>query len=427
MREKIKPWLQIKVFAALAVLLIGAAAIVAYLNLLARDNYANQELLSILRQVEVQGQAIKRRAITYAEHAPRDYAPYDRDLVIFYPDFLRDLDAYDQQLTNLAKASMVLPEGLFHSDKEVIRSSIVVLQSQWQEFRTGLQDKLGDDAAEPRLEWGAEYVQQHQTQINDIAIMLTHSIDMAIQDQLASNSRLSKLATSAAAVLLLLGVIWFYLRVVRRIILTVHGCQRVAQGDFGYQLPSNSNDELGALARAFNLLSSRTLFVLNMLSKMHRHGNAESKVDALWQEANSYLPIQWLGLWQFHPQDRSMELLSMRSNRSIRGSMQQDLIKAATRDPHLLGLLTRGAPIKYDDLDDVVAGLPTARLFREFLKLGLLKSALLVPLKADDGWQGLLLFIASDNAAYTQDQLELMGNMAPFIANGFGQAVKSNH
>lgn len=424
--NKISHRLQIKVFAALAILLFGSTSIVLYLNLLAEDNFTNQELMSLVRQVEVQGQAIKRRAATYARHAPRDYAPYERDVIIFYPDFTADLLAFDQGISTLVTVANKLPQGNLYSDKSAIIDSIANLQTQWHTFQQGLQEKLGDNANEPRLEWGAEYVEENQALINDIADMLTMSIDMAIQTQLAINKRLSSLAISAAGSLLILGVIWFYLRVVRRISQTINGCQRVAQGDFGYQLPLHGADELTALARAFNILSARTLFVMTMLSKMHRHGSAESKVDALWQEASGYLPIQWLGLWQLNSNDKTLSLMSMRSNRSIRGRMQEALLSAANRDPHLHGLINRGKPVKYDDLNAAASQLATARLFKEIVKLGLLKSALIVPLQADDGWQGLLVFIASEASAYTREQLQLMGNLSPFMANGFAQSAKEN-
>jgi hypothetical protein len=425
MEHKQKHGLQIKVYIALALLLLGSSAIVYYLNLLAQDNHANQELMSYVRQVEVQGQAIKRRATHYSANAPRDYPPYNRDVIIFYPNFIQDIEEFDQQLMKLQQYANRLPQGFLYSSKTDILKSINKLQSNWREFKLGLQQQLGDNPNEPRLEWGADYVQENQALLNDIADMLTTSIDMAIQKQLQTNRDLSLMAMAGAGGLLLLGVIWFYFRVIRRITLTVNGCQRVAQGDFGYQLPLRGNDELTSLAKAFNTLSARTLFVLNMLSKMHRHGNVESKLDSLWQEAGGYLPIQWLGLWQYNIKEQSLEMMGMRSNRTIRGTVQDDLINAARRDTHLLGLLNRGKPIKYDDLIKASDKIPTSRLFREIIKLGLLNSALLVPLRSDDNWQGILIFIDGDKSAYTREQLELMGNLAPFMANGYAQDSKA--
>lgn len=418
---KQKNWLQIKVFVGLGLLLSGSAAVVAYLNILAQDNHANQELLSHVRQLQVRGEVIKRRAITYASHAPRDFAPYERDLVIFYPDFMLDLSAFDKQVNLIAKTQRELPKGILHSSNQSLRTSIQNLKSSWILFKQGFQEKIGINPNEPRLEWGADYVQENQELINSITGMLTVTIDKAIQNQLKRNSQLSNIAMSTAGLLLIFGVIWFYFRIVRRISLTVKGCQRVAQGDFGYQLSTKGNDELSTLAMAFNTLSARTRFVLNMLTKMHRQGSAENKIDALWKEAGGYLPIQWLGLWHINKEDNTLSLMSMRSKRPMNNSMQQSILQSSKNDQHLLSLSEQSAPIKYDNLSQSATSIPTAKFMREVLKMGLLNSLLVVPLKSDDDWEGIIVFIASDVAAYSDEQVELMSNLAPYMANGFAQ------
>jgi len=424
MSRKNKKWIQIKIIAGMAALLLGSTAVITYLNLLAEDNHANQKLLGEVKQLHIMGKAIKRRGTTYANHAPRDYGPYNRDVIIFYPDFMRDLTIFEQQTTHIAKIATRLPRGLLHATGQPLNRSINNLQEKWQTFKQGFQEKLGNNPAEPRLEWGADYVQANQDLINSITGMLIMSIENAIQKQLNSNKQLSLIAISVAGALLLLGIFWFYFSVVRRISLTIDGCQRVAQGDFGYQLLTHSKDELGSLANAFNTLSARTRFVLNMLSKMHRHDSSENKIDSLMKEASGYLPIQWLGLWQVNPNDNSLILMSMRSERPLRSNMQKLLSDAAGNDAHLLELVKKQGPVKYDNLSEIASKLPNARLIREIIKIGLLNSALIVPLRSDDGWQGLLVFIASDQAAYTNEQVKLMGNLSKFIANGFAQAKK---
>lgn len=413
--------LQIKVFVGLGLLLFGSASVVTYLNLLSQNNNANQELLSYVRQLDVRGQVIKGRATTYARHAPRDFAPYERDLIIFYPDFMQDLDSFDKQVAHIAKVQHDLPVSMLHPSNTTLKTSIQNLQSNWTIFKQGFQEKIGTNPSEPRLEWGADYVKENQELINSITGMLIITIDEAIQSQLNKNNKLSTIAISAAGVFLLLGVVWFYFRIVRRITITVNGCQRVAQGDFGYQLPIQGKDELSALAIAFNTLSARTRFVLTMLTKMHRQGSAESKVDSLWNEAGAYLPIQWLGLWQVDHKNHNLTLMSMRSDRPMNSSMQQSLLKVSSNDQHLLDISKQGLAVKYDDLSASATNIPSAKLMREFLKLGLLNSQLIIPLTSDDGWQGLLVFVASDVAAYSNEQVELMNNLAPYIANGFAQ------
>lgn len=412
-------WLQIKVIAGLCGLLVGAAIVVGYLGLLADENHASQGLLSRVRQLEVQGQAIQRRGMTYANNAPRDFAPYERDMIIFYPDFMQDLSLFDRQLTAVAKAATDLPGGYFHASNKALTNSVRQMQSTWQIFQKGLQDKLGSNPAEPRLEWGAEYVRDNQALINSLTGALIHTIDSAVLSRLDKNADLTVAAVAIAGSLLLIGVIWFYWSIVRRISLTVRGCQRVAQGNFGYQLPIRGNDELTMLAKAFNSLSARTRLVLTMLSKMHRTGSAESKIASLWTEASGYLPMQWLALWQINSIDSSLQLMNLRSDRPIRDPIQKALESSAKNDAQLFSLCLETQPIKVDNLVDYALNRPNARLMRELVKMGHLNSLLLVPLASEDGWKGLLMFVASAPAAYTDEQVELMGNLSPYMANGF--------
>lgn len=123
-------WLQIKVVAGLTALVLGASVLVGYLTVLAEENHASQELLSRVRQLEVHGQAIQRRGLTYANNAPRDYGPYDRDVVIFYPDFMQDLDAFDRQLESMAKAAAALPSGPFHAASHGWRGLLMIAAAQ---------------------------------------------------------------------------------------------------------------------------------------------------------------------------------------------------------------------------------------------------------------------------------------------------------
>ncbi|MDH5393604.1 MAG: HAMP domain-containing protein [Gammaproteobacteria bacterium] len=422
MKNNTNNWLQIKVFAGLGGLLVGAVSVIVVINMLAHENHANQTLLSHVSQLEVQGQAIKRRASTYARLAPREFPAYFRDLKIFYPDFMQDLEAFEQQIMHITTVATALPRDSFHARDKTLLTSIHNLNSNWQQFKQGFLKQLGDDLKEPRLEWGADYVQENQALINSITGMLIVTIENVIQKQLAANKQLTNNAFISAGTLLVIGIVWFYLSVIRRITLTVKGCQRVAQGDFGYSLPTRGNDELSALAVAFNTLSARTRFVVTMLSKMHQQHNIETKIDSLYKQASGYLPIEWLGLWQLKPEDNSLRLMSMRSERSASNSMQQTLIKVTASDQQLISICAASSAVKYDNLAEVASQLPKTGLMREIIKMGLLNSVLMVPLKADQGWQGLLVCVAAEHDAYSDEQLTLMENLSPFIANGFALA-----
>lgn len=417
--QRIIPWLQIKVFIGLAGLCLVALAIIFYVNQVANENYADLELLSKVKQLNVQAENIKRRANTYAQNAPRDYAPYFRDIVIFYPDFIQDLDAFEKGIKDLSLATNTLSININSTIYQQIETSINNLNDNWNTFRNGLSEKLGPDLKEPRLEWGAEYVQQNQSLINNITGELITSIESAINNKLNHNRQLTKNAYIGAVIISLLGIAWFYFSIVRRINITVKGCQRVAGGDFGYQLPVKSKDELGSLAIAFNHLSARTRFVVTVLSKLNAHETTSDKIAALVNESKGYLNIELFGFLSFNNKTRKFKLNGIYANRKISDRTKTKLAKATKADPLLQKASDAGTTLKYDNLSESSMQLSHSPMLQEIIKMGLLNSALVVPLKADNGQKGIMILVASDKNAFNEEQRSLMDNLSTYIANGF--------
>ena len=417
--QKTIPWLQLKVFIGLAGLSLGAIAIIYYVNQVANENYADLELLSEVKQLNVQAENIKRRANTYAQNAPRDYAPYFRDIIIFYPDFIKDLDAFEQRIKDISLATNTLSKNIDSVIYQQIESSINNLNNSWDTFRKGLSEKLGPDLKEPRLEWGADYVQENQSLVNNITGNLITGIETAVNNKLDHNNQLTTNVYIAAAVISLLGIAWFYLSIVRRINNTVKGCQRVAGGDFGYQLPVKSKDELGSLAIAFNHLSARTRFVVTALSKLNAHETTSDKISVLVNESKGYLNIELFGFLSFNDDTQKFRLKGIYSKRKISDRINTGLAKAAKADPLLLQASKKGAALKYDNLSKSSTLLKHSPLIQEIIKMGLLNSALIVPLEADNGHKGMMVLVASDSNAFNDEQRSLMDNLSSYIANGF--------
>ena len=88
--------------------------------------------------------------------------------------------------------------------------------------------------------------------------VLDTNLSLARTDQqLAESSR--RMAAYTAVALLLIGVVsWFFVWHVVGVPLKAlkRGTEHVAQGDLGYQIPAQSNDEIGDLACSFNQMTS---------------------------------------------------------------------------------------------------------------------------------------------------------------------------
>lgn len=416
-------WLQIKVFIGLGLFLVSAVAITGTLWLLVQESHTSHELLSHARQVEVLGQAVQRRGLTYVAHAPRDYDTYGRDVVIFYPDFLRDLDAFDQALGATERIAQTLPMHGLGAPEGKLMQALGQMRRDWTTFRQGFAAKVGDNPNEPRLEWGAEFIRDNQPLLNQLTGELIITVETLIQERLTRINELAQWVLILGSSFVIIGIIWFYTNIIRRVEQTVAGCQRVASGDFGYQLPLRGHDEMTQLAAAFNNLSARARLVLMMLDKMQRADAIAHKLASLWQESRSYLPMEWLGLWRLDATGQNLELQSVQTLKPLPDTRFKHLAQVAQNDASLLYLAQNSQPSKIDDLSSFVTSQPNARLLRELLKQEKLQSALLVPLHAEDGWRGLLVFVTTNPGAYNNEQTQLLANLSTLLANGFARTA----
>lgn len=426
MKKETKISMQVGVLIGLGLILAVSATVVAAMILALRASHANHAVLEEMGKLDEIGQAIERRALQYADHAPRDYCPYDRDVVIFYPEFLADLEAYDRLIAQAVRsvAGVGMGDAFVGGSFEAPREALNKLEAAWTKFRRELAEKLGDNPAEPRLEWGAEYIRDHKAELNAVVGELTRTVEAAIAGHQRAVDRLVVVAALAGGLLVLAIAAWFYLRVVRRVVVTVDGCRRVAQGEFGYQVPVSGRDELAVLADAVNRLSSRARLVLELLDNMQRSDTVDHKLAFFLTDAGAYLGSHWLGLWQKAP-DGELELLHSAAA-DLPEHRQRGVLNAADRDSTLPPLMEHGEVVLIGDISGYIATRPTARLLRELVKIGYARSALAVPLASDDGWDGLLILASKDGDNYDEEHAALLGNLSRVLANGLARAIRES-
>lgn len=374
-------------------------------------------LLGELRRLETVGESLLARGIHYVNNAARDYETYARDVALFKRELIGDVERFDTSLRALSERLAGDP-GL-----AVLRlaAGVSELEGAWTTYREGFAEKLGPDPDEPRLEWGSEFVVEHQPRINE----LVHELVAGFQAASERDNRAARLGGATAAllsVLIALGALaWFYYGVSQRIRRTVEGCQRVASGDFGYQMPVDSRDELGQLAEAFNSLSSRTRLVLSLLEHLQQRTSLAASFTALANDSASYLPAEWLGLLEVTETGNDGTVRFARSSANPAELVNQRV--------SLLGLFDRcdfaeAAVTNLPDLRRHAVEHAESRLVRELVRHGF-RSALLVPLNARHEWRGLLVFASKQVDAYDDDQIRLLGRLVPMLSTGLARNAGS--
>lgn len=405
--------LQWKVLAGLALLTVFTVGSQLWNNSLYRTSVARYAVLGEVRQLETVGEALLGRSQHYINNAARDYESYARDLALFKRELLGDVDTFDARLKALQQRSRTTQR---HFDPE-LAAGITALGNAWGAYHAGLSEQLGDNKEEPRLEWGARFVSENQSTINARVHALVENSQAATDNDSRKAAASGVGSVLASLAITAVALAWFFFGVTQRIRATVTGCQRVASGDFGYQMPVGSHDELGQLATAFNSLSSRTRLVLSLLDHLQRQADLATSFSELARESAPYIPTHWLALIEVSDSGNdgivrhavsSAERVALLSERvSLLGLFpQRDFAKAST--------------VNLRDLRRHAVEHGESRLVRELVRVGY-QSALLVPLNVSREWRGLLVFAHADPEAFADDQAKLMASLAPMLSNGLAR------
>ncbi|MCU0754462.1 MAG: HAMP domain-containing protein [Xanthomonadales bacterium] len=263
---------------------------------------ADQAMLAEVRAIKARISDIERRGRGYAAVAPRDYESYNRDLLVIHTQWQQDLKVLDQSMASLAS-------GRVGTDNPRLQSLLAELAAEHRRFRQGLAEKLGDNPAEPRLEWGAEFLGAESPKLLQAAEALSAATVALVAEHLAQTRRLTRYTWLVGGLVLIGTGFWFWARVTRRIGRVAQTCRAVAEGAFGQRAPVDGHDELGELSRSFNQLSARTRVVLGVLDRLPEGADAAQAFALLWEESRDYLGHRWQGLFEWRPGSAEGELL----------------------------------------------------------------------------------------------------------------------
>lgn len=423
--NKVSFKLRLKLLSSLVLLLVFIVLIAFYQVRLLEQTQMNHKLLGELSKLEELSNVLPRRSQNYVNNAARDYESYRRDVKVFLVDILADVELVDRLVNDLTtdfsgSIAYALPVGLqqfFGDDAAVLEASAANAKSAWEGFESGFQEKLGDNPDEPRIEWGAEYIIEHK---DDLKMAFHDMIEeyrafLTQQSQLAESVLQSFLV--AVSIYILLVILWVYLSVFRRIGKTVDACRQVANGNFGYKLSIDGNDEMAVLARSFNLLSNRSKLVLAMLSDLQQAKSKEEALQTIIQASGGYLPVAWAGLLEVNAQGfaRLAAALPMQSfNHTDSGILSKEqAFQAKLAD----ALVTKKA-FSMDNLQEYAGSHQSEAFLRQLVKVTNIEAVLAIPLVSLNGWEGVLLF-GTKQGEYRKDHSELLENLSSTIALAF--------
>lgn len=367
--------------------------------------------LSLAQEVNLRADVIHRKAVIYKDVAPRDYPAYNRDVLLFYPLLLQDLGLLDQSVSKLAAIETT-------ASVEAAALSAQLLQDHLA-FETGLRQQLGD-LDEPRLEWGAEFLAANAPAIGGLANQLEAALSAGVDAQLAKVGAVQLASWIAGAIFVASLLLWFWLRVTRRVAVAADTCRKLADGEFGTEIDDASRDEIGQFSKAFNALSGRTRVVLGVLDRLPPDASADMGFETLWQESQGYLDHSWQGLFELDAGSATARLIHSRTlpGLDIHLVPGQELpiaamIEAKGFDANLTAF--------WDDLRRHTLDQNQARLLRELSRRGLRTLALVKIERAANGPERLLAFAWKGSQASDAGVARFLGGLSQFLNRIFNR------
>ncbi len=406
--------------------LIALFAAVSLTTLAAFERQMDADaVVDIAARLQLTASQMHMQSMNYAEHAPRDYRTYYRDVELFYRDLMAQVALFDAVVTGFMSGdfSDVLqrPATWMQPAAEPrLGATVAALEEAWQTHRTGLFEALGEDTEEPRLEWAAEYNIAHMQGIEAAANALADQLRrwaMAEHDRLRGLVMLMLGGAVALTVLLLLLLQAYGLGPLR---LTLQGVRRAAGGDFGHQVPVRGATEIRDLAVGFNALSGKLDLLFQLLDRLQRGKDLDDLVAFLSRDFRELLRFDWIGVVLVTPDNATVRLEA-----SALDGLPEAGSKPLFRLPGTLlaAALAASKPLHIRELAATAAAHPDYEFLRDIARRGL-ADAVFLPVAARTSAPAVVAFATREPGRYDDAHLEFLTNIAQLLSASFGRTVR---
>ncbi|CAA0103778.1 Alginate biosynthesis sensor protein KinB [BD1-7 clade bacterium] len=366
---------------------------------------------------------LQLQADTYVNNAPRDYESYFRDVALYHKQFNQAVDTLQNHNILLKNASTLIKDDpvthyLFPVSQQHLLQASQMLTEGVDLFITDYRDQIGENEAEPRLEWAAQSITRYHGDMSEAAAYFANQLELWQQQQTEMNRKLGYGIAGILFVSALLFSFWFIGSVVLRIRRTAVACDRVANGDFGYQIPANNNDEISQMTRSFNSVSERFKLVLSLLDQLNDSSNSQQAIDAIMAICANYFSIHWSGLVVLQSDD-SIRLEAANPLASMRRwSAKSAKIKGNNVAGIMQEHIRQHKPWIIEDLDKFSVSTSDSRFLRELIRNTHSTTLFGIPLSASDAkGQGMLILASRDKTLVEGKRAELLFKLSPLIGS----------
>ncbi|WP_456413923.1 ATP-binding protein [Thiolapillus sp.] len=408
---------------------------VALLALIALFSFFSMHTLKILDEQRTQGallrlagelqataQHMAMQAMNYEKNTPQDNSAYTRDLRLYYQDLMNNTGQFDaicaafssgdfqRQLQNHNPATPVLSDNTL--------KAAFALEDYWKKFLLALDEAMGPEEM-PQLTEAARLIVDRNPMLLRKTRNLLKALDEDIQQRMQETNSIIRISFAIALIIAIGIMLWFYRRVLRPLGSSVEGFRQASAGNFSYQVPVTSDDEIGFLALSFNRLSSRLDTLFKLTARLQEGSDLNETLEFVSRTFPELLPLDWVGVL-FVSTDGHIQL-----ERAFGDGAPEELgiLRFPLKNTLLEKCLNNGEPLHVPDIQHAALQ-NTSYRFLQVLAGRQRRDAIFLPVTSQSPIPGVLVFATRQAHAYQPEHVQLLSNLATVISLSFSRTLK---
>ncbi len=376
-------------------------------------------ILNLSGQLRALAQGMVRESLHFQEHTGSDTAA-----TIYRKNLSQQAQEFEKIITALQARSLPpeltgRAEPLVCSWDDQAIAQLDLTARTWEEFSNGIAAGMTTDGDRVAMIQVANFIMDNEGWLTVVAANLTSAFQAMMEGKmrLISDFNQASLVFSLLAVIVLLLMLYFsFIFPLRQ---TMRGVERIANGEFGFQIPQQGSRELSHMVGRLNLFSRRIHSIFQLTDSISQANTLSETLRFVFNEFRTLLPLDWVGMLVMDGRGERFVLQHRFTEGETKLNEGDSFLAAGT----LLGkAMDEKTPLHLPDLEQLAEEDENAEFAARLAEDGR-RSALFFPLSVEGDWSAMVAFAVSAKDAYTPEHLELLGNIAIQVAHGFEKTV----
>ena len=415
--------LKFQIVLAISLLTLLFASATLYSLHVIDQQHSDDALVGLAGRLQFNQQHLTMQAMKYDENAPRDYPSYYRDVRFYFDDLKRtrteltqivDAFAANDFSAVLEREPMAMQPRLSNEALAVART----LADDWHGFVATLDDKLGPDNTQPRLEWAAELIVQNNRKLEESANQLFATLRDDVSIRAHRANQVNRVLLGSALVVSLVTTVWFYRRVLAPLSVAVQGFQKVADGDFSHRVATVRDNEIGWLVDSFNHPSNRLDALRRLLTGLEQGADLDGTLRTLSDTLPSLIPVDWIGVLIIGPEGR-IHLEKAFSDGELHPTGKLSFNPDSTL---LQECISKREPLHIPDVRGIATLSESYVFLRQLAEFGR-RDAVFLPIGAG-ALRGVAVFASRYPNNFRTEHLSLLRNLGVLLGVSLGRTIQ---